>query len=133
MQRLKSRAQFQAVMAGSTVARTAHFALHRVSLAQANQFQASQASSQAGKPDNIPAGPESFRPQALFAVQDVAWMGAMVISGYNICKWKNCSEIVNANSPLKQSRYRHNSIPQKAPFMLVRKWKGWRNTIYALL
>ncbi len=34
MQRLKTRAQFQAVMAGSTVSRTAHFALHRVALPQ---------------------------------------------------------------------------------------------------
>ena len=29
MQRLKTRAQFNAVMAGTTVSRTAHFALHR--------------------------------------------------------------------------------------------------------
>lgn len=32
MQRLKSRAQFQAVLAGSTVARTPHFALHQLVL-----------------------------------------------------------------------------------------------------
>ena len=32
MQRLKTRAQFQAVLAGGTVARTAHFALHRTGL-----------------------------------------------------------------------------------------------------
>ncbi|RYG12633.1 MAG: ribonuclease P protein component [Burkholderiales bacterium] len=32
MQRLKTQAQFQAVMAGSTVSRTAHFALHRLAL-----------------------------------------------------------------------------------------------------
>jgi ribonuclease P protein component len=32
MQRLKTRAQFQAVLAGATVARTAHFALHRCTL-----------------------------------------------------------------------------------------------------
>ncbi len=32
MQRLQSRAQFQAVLAGGTVARTAHFALHRCAL-----------------------------------------------------------------------------------------------------
>ena len=30
MQRLQTRAQFQATMAGGTVARTAHFALHRL-------------------------------------------------------------------------------------------------------
>ncbi|MCF8159601.1 MAG: ribonuclease P protein component [Polaromonas sp.] len=32
MQRLKSRRQFQAVLAGSTLARTPHFALHSVAL-----------------------------------------------------------------------------------------------------
>jgi ribonuclease P protein component len=32
VQRLKTRAQFQAVMAGATVSRTAHFALHRSAL-----------------------------------------------------------------------------------------------------
>ena len=32
MQRLKTRAQFQAVLAGTTVSRTAHFALHRTGL-----------------------------------------------------------------------------------------------------
>jgi ribonuclease P protein component len=53
MQRLKTRAQFQAVLAGATVARTAHFALHRCALDAA-------------------AGP-----QALFATDDV-WLGAMV-------------------------------------------------------
>jgi len=32
MQRLKTRPQFQATMAGGTIARTAHFALHRLPL-----------------------------------------------------------------------------------------------------
>ena len=49
MQRLKTRNQFQAVLAGSTIARTAHFALHRSAL------------------DAVP----------LFAVREV-WVGAMV-------------------------------------------------------
>ncbi len=53
MQRLKTRAQFQAVLAGATVARTAHFALHRCPLDAASG-----------------ADP-------LFATQDV-WVGAMV-------------------------------------------------------
>jgi ribonuclease P protein component len=53
MQRLKTRAQFQAVLAGATVARTTHFALHRCAL-----------DAQAG------ATP-------LFDTQDV-WVGAMV-------------------------------------------------------
>jgi ribonuclease P protein component len=58
VQRLKTRAQFQAVMAGSTVSRSAHFVLHRLEL-------------------ETPTGPGSERPQALFAVRDV-WMGALV-------------------------------------------------------
>lgn len=55
MQRLKSRPQFQAVLAGSILARTPHFVLHRAPL------HASSAE---------PA-------QTLFAVDDV-WLGAMV-------------------------------------------------------
>ena len=62
MQRLKSRAQFQAVLAGSTVSRTPHFALHRT------EFDV----------PSPPAGPESDGRQALFAVRDEAWLGAMV-------------------------------------------------------
>ncbi|VTU34665.1 ribonuclease P [Variovorax sp. SRS16] len=53
MQRLKTRAQFQAVLAGATVARTAHFALHRCAL----------------------EAPPGASP--LFDMQDV-WLGAMV-------------------------------------------------------
>jgi ribonuclease P protein component len=53
MQRLQTRAQFQAVLAGATVARTAHFALHRCALDLASSA------------------------QPLFASDDV-WLGAMV-------------------------------------------------------
>jgi len=49
-------------MAGGTVSRTAHFVLHRAAL---------------DAPAHSPTGPESKRPQALFAVQDV-WLGALV-------------------------------------------------------
>jgi ribonuclease P protein component len=55
MQRLQSRAQFQAALAGATVARTAHFALHRCALPE---------------PTNDA--------KALFAPADDAWLGAMV-------------------------------------------------------
>jgi ribonuclease P protein component len=54
MQRLQTRAQFQAVLAGATVARTAHFALHRCTL-------------------DAPAGAES-----LFGSARDVWVGAMV-------------------------------------------------------
>ena len=55
MRRLLSRAQFQAVLAGATVARTPHFALHRCAL---------------------PSFADASRP--LFAMVDDAWLGAMV-------------------------------------------------------
>ncbi|MGR4868532.1 ribonuclease P protein component [Variovorax sp. LARHSF232] len=58
MQRLQTRAQFQAVLAGSTVARTPHFALHRCAL---------EGPARAGEP----AAPALFEPAA-------AWLGAMV-------------------------------------------------------
>ena len=57
MQRLKTRAQFQAVLGGGTVARTPHFALHRVVLTDPR-----------ARPDDE---------QPLFAQRDV-WLGAMV-------------------------------------------------------
>lgn len=56
MQRLKSRRQFQAVLAGSTLARTTHFALHTVAL------NADTADLAAKPMFNVPA----------------AWLGAMV-------------------------------------------------------
>ncbi|MFC5496607.1 ribonuclease P protein component [Caenimonas terrae] len=63
MQRLKTRAQFQAVLAGATISRTAHFALHRTGLD--TQLQ----------PAN--PGPESMTSQALFAVME-PWVGALI-------------------------------------------------------
>jgi len=63
MQRLKTRPQFQATMAGETVARTAHFALHRLAL-------------DAGGAAPVTTGPGTS-PQALFAVPGV-WLGALV-------------------------------------------------------
>jgi ribonuclease P protein component len=58
VQRLKTRVQFQAVMAGSTVAKTAHFALHRM---------------------DLDAGPGSENGlQALFHVRTEPWIGALI-------------------------------------------------------
>jgi ribonuclease P protein component len=62
VQRLKTRAQFEAVMAGKTVSRTAHFALHRAPL---------------DAPPAPTTGPGSVGTEALFAVRD-SWIGAMV-------------------------------------------------------
>jgi ribonuclease P protein component len=75
VQRLKTRAQFQAVLAGKTVARTPHFALHRAALdaAPVPPKVTAKATAKATPP---PTEPESTRPQALFGVQDV-WIGAM--------------------------------------------------------
>ncbi|HWI79252.1 MAG TPA: ribonuclease P protein component [Ramlibacter sp.] len=62
MQRLKTRAQYEAAMAGGTVSRTAHFVLHRAPLV----------------PRSDSTGPGSEGSKALFAVQDEPWMGAVV-------------------------------------------------------
>ena len=62
MQRLKTRAQFQAVLAGTVIAKTPHFALHR------NRLDARSPGLQTAKPV------ESDR---LFRQQDI-WIGAMV-------------------------------------------------------
>ena len=68
MQRLKTRPQFQAAMAGGTVSRTSHFALHRLTLV-------SPAS--AASDTTMPPGPALSTEQALFGVFDI-WMGALV-------------------------------------------------------
>jgi ribonuclease P protein component len=66
VQRLKTRPQFQAVLAGSVVARTEHFALHCNGLdAQAPQTAPKKST---GEDSQIPA---------LFPVQSM-WIGAMV-------------------------------------------------------
>jgi ribonuclease P protein component len=64
VQRLKTRAQFQAVLAGATVSRTTHFALHRTGL---------------DAQPSLPAapGPGSAGPKALFAVAQ-PWVGALI-------------------------------------------------------
>ena len=96
MQRLKTRAQFQAALGGETVARTAHFALHRVALdlcssvasvaAVPAEMQGSAAVPTGGAAQVAAAAPSpsvvskvSARSVQvpLFAVADV-WLGAMV-------------------------------------------------------
>jgi ribonuclease P protein component len=64
VQRLKTRSQFQAALSGGTVARTAHFALHRAALDQ--------------PASNAPTTRSASAPKlALFDVQGV-WLAAMV-------------------------------------------------------
>jgi len=66
--RLKTRPQFQAALAGGTVSRTAHFALHRLPLVASVNIPEANAPT---------AGPAPNEAQALFAVAGV-WIGAMV-------------------------------------------------------
>ncbi len=71
MQRLKTRPQFQATMSAGTIARTPHFALHRMELAPAAKEMVADPAT----------GPGSEDPQALFgigSVREQAWLGAMV-------------------------------------------------------
>ncbi len=72
MQRLLKRQQFEAALAGGTVARTAHFALHRCSLEATAGAAPNRSSS-----DHLETGPGSDGPQALFAVQ-APWIGALI-------------------------------------------------------
>ena len=95
MQRLKSRPQFQAVLAGSTLARTSHFALHCVAL-HASQAQDDR--------------------QTLFGVDDV-WLGAMVPK-----RW--AKRAVTRNTIKRQvyavSQEFESSLPQAAHVVRLR-------------
>ena len=66
--RLQTRPQFQATLAGGTVSRTAHFALHRLPLTASVDTPKAMADT---------AGPAPLEAQALFALDGV-WLGAMV-------------------------------------------------------
>jgi ribonuclease P protein component len=68
VQRLKTRAQYEAAMAGGTVSRTPHFVLHRAPLL---------ARPDPARPDSAP-GREPQGTHALFAVHDEPWMGVIV-------------------------------------------------------
>lgn len=75
MQRLKTRPQFQAALSGGTVSRTAHFALHRLVLSEADVAKDAEPTG--------PGAPLSQRaPQALFAVPACeapqVWLGPLV-------------------------------------------------------
>ncbi len=79
MQRLKTRVQFQAVMAGRTiVSKTAHFALHRMELDTSARTPGpgSEGPRPQGAPDT-PTGPGSEGSKALFAVRE-PWIGALI-------------------------------------------------------
>jgi ribonuclease P protein component len=71
VQRLKTRPQFQAALAGPTVARTAHFALHQLLLAP-DQLQACMPPAHEGLACAVSDGADE-----LFAGPMQAWLGAM--------------------------------------------------------
>ncbi|MES2398829.1 MAG: ribonuclease P protein component [Pseudomonadota bacterium] len=81
MQRLKTRPQFQAVLAGSVIAKTEHFVLHRNRLEATapaiGPDAAKELSSRRTIPDNGTAAPADVTAPALFPVRDI-WIGAMV-------------------------------------------------------
>ncbi len=72
MQRLKTRAQFQAVLAGETVARSEHFALHRSRLPYGERGVAGNTASNV-----VETSVQCIKLQPLFPVLDL-WIGAMV-------------------------------------------------------
>lgn len=86
MHRLKTRPQFQAALAGATVSRTPHFALHRLGLvppvdgAQVPAGSDPVATSEQQGSGSVPQ--EQHTAQALFALPSSAvqgpWLGAMV-------------------------------------------------------
>ena len=65
MQRLKTRAQFQAVLAGAIIAKTAHFALHCRSLHASGEV-------------DTPIQPVKAGMSAVLFRQQEMWIGAMV-------------------------------------------------------
>lgn len=77
MQRLKTRAQYEAAMAGGTVSRTPHFVLHRAPLAPSDSSEAPDPTT--GAAGAVAAsGAGSRRARTLFPVIDDAWIGAVV-------------------------------------------------------
>ena len=71
MQRLKTRPQFQAALAGGTVSRTPHFALHRLALPDTSHSVAAPVSAEGSTATANPPQHPLFHPS------DV-WLGAMV-------------------------------------------------------
>jgi len=72
LQRLKTRAQFQAVLAGETVARSEHFALHRARLPCGDRVTPG-----GGASEVVMATARDLKSLPLFPVLDL-WIGAMV-------------------------------------------------------
>ncbi|MEJ8835595.1 ribonuclease P protein component [Ramlibacter sp. AN1133] len=79
MQRLKTRAQYEAAMAGGTVSRTPHFVLHRAPLAASSSESSEAPASSTGAAGAVAVpGAKGRRAKVLFPVVDDAWIGAVV-------------------------------------------------------
>jgi ribonuclease P protein component len=79
VQRLKSRAQFEAAMAGGTVSRTAHFVLHRASFPERTAVLPAQAGTEGALGPRLRGDDEKVLfEKVLFAVQDEPWIGAVL-------------------------------------------------------
>ena len=77
MQRLKTRPQFQAALAGKTLARTAHFALHRTALSQPGLVTALGKADRTATSTAAHTSNSSAPNSALFS-QPCVWLGALV-------------------------------------------------------
>jgi ribonuclease P protein component len=81
VQRLKTRAQFEAAMAGGTVSRTPHFVLHRAPLpapSEPSEAPASPTTGATGAGAVSEAGRSAARARVLFPVSDEPWVGAVL-------------------------------------------------------
>jgi ribonuclease P protein component len=80
VQRLKTRAQFEAAMAGGTVSRTPHFVLHRAALPAPSAPSEAPASTTGatGAGAVSEAGRPAARARVLFPPGDEPWVGAVL-------------------------------------------------------
>ena len=104
MLRLKTRPQFQAALAGKTLAKTAHFVLHGCPLQQASTGE-------------TPGGSE--RAQALFSCVDI-WLGAMVPKRW--AKRAATRNLIKRQIYTISSEYQHVLTPGAH---VVRLRSGW--------
>jgi ribonuclease P protein component len=115
LQRLQTRAQFQAVLAGTTIARSEHFALHRSTLV-----------SQAPPGPSVLMAVDGFdaRQSPLFPVADL-WLGAMVPK-----RWAKRAVTRNA---IKRQIYTVSadfSPPQREAAFVVRLRRDFSRKVY---
>ena len=106
MQRLQTRTQFQAVLAGAIIAKTTHFALHR------NSLDARPVQAESGGP--VDAAISAIPAKSLFPVQDT-WLGAMVPK-----RWAKRAVTRNAIKRVIREAFRHRRLDLPAKDYVVR-------------